>query len=57
MNKTLILIGATVGGLVGAYVPVLWGNTDMFSGASILWSTIGGLLGIWLGVFVSKRVG
>lgn len=57
MNKTLILIGATVGGLAGAYVPALWGDTNVFGGASILWSTIGGLLGIWLGVFVSKRVG
>lgn len=57
MNKSIILFFATIGGIAGAYVPVLWGDTDMFSGASILLSTIGGIAGIWLGVIVSKRIG
>lgn len=48
---------ATVGGIAGAYVPVLWGDSDMFGGWSILLSTVGGLVGIWLGVVVSKRLG
>jgi hypothetical protein len=57
MNKSLILFFATIGGLAGAYVPVLWGDADMFSGWSILLSTIGGIAGIWLGVVISKRIG
>lgn len=57
MNKKLILFFATVFGLVGAYVPMLWGDTNMLGGWSILMSVIGGFFGIWLGVVVSKRYG
>ena len=46
-NRSLFLLGATIGGLIGAYVPSLWGAGD-FSGWSILFSTLGGLGGIWL---------
>jgi len=56
MYKLLILIGATLGGIAGAYVPALWGDTDMFSGWSILCSTLGGLVGIWLGYKLAKRL-
>lgn len=57
MNKKLILLFATIFGIAGAYVPVLFGDTDMLSGWSILGGLIGGLFGIWLGVAVSKRWG
>jgi hypothetical protein len=57
MNKRIILIFATVFGLVGSYVPVLFGDTDFFSAWSILGSLVGGIFGIWLGVVVSKRLG
>lgn len=56
MYKLLILTGATIGGIAGAYVPSLFGDTDMFSGWSILGSTIGGLVGIWLGYLLAKRI-
>lgn len=56
MNKKIILFGAAVGGIVGAYVPMLFGDNDMLGGWSILMSTVGGLAGIWLGVIVSKRM-
>ena len=55
--KTLILVFTTIGGIAGAYVPALWGDTDIFSVASILFGMIGGLVGIWLAVVVAKRVG
>jgi hypothetical protein len=45
--KTAVYIGATVGGLIGGYVPTLWG-AGFLSGWSILTSAIGGLLGIWV---------
>lgn len=55
--KQLILIFATVFSIAGAYVPVLFGDTDMLSGWSILGGLIGGIFGIWVGVQVSKRWG
>lgn len=57
MLKLLILIGATIGGIAGAYIPSLWGDTDLFSGWSILFSTIGALVGIWLGYKLARRIG
>lgn len=55
--KVLIFIFMTIGGIAGAYLPALWGDTDIFSVASILFGMVGGLVGIWLAVIVSKRVG
>lgn len=57
MNKKLLLFMAFVFGLIGAYVPVLWGDNDLLSGGSIIFSLVGGLFGIWLGVVLSKRFG
>jgi uncharacterized membrane protein len=55
MNKTLLLTMATIGGAVGGYIPVLFGDNSMLDGWSILCGLVGGLLGIWLGVVLSKR--
>jgi len=56
MYKLLITIGAAIGGIAGAYIPYLWGDTEFFGGWSILFSTIGGFVGIWLGYKVAKRL-
>lgn len=56
MNKKVILFFATVGGLVGGYVPFLFGDQNIFDAWSILGGLVGGLMGIWLGVVVSKRM-
>jgi hypothetical protein len=56
MNKGLILLFVTIFSVVGSYVPVLLGES-MLSGWSILGGFIGGLFGIWLAVWVSKRYG
>jgi uncharacterized membrane protein YqgA involved in biofilm formation len=55
--KQLILVFATAFSIAGAYVPALFGDTDIFSGWSILGGFIGGIFGIWIGVVVSKRWG
>lgn len=55
--KTIIIASATIVGLLGSAVPYLFGDTDPFSGWSILLGTIGGLVGVWLGVVISNRVG
>lgn len=39
---------AIVGGVVGGYVPLLWGGST-FSFVSILLSGVGGFAGIYLG--------
>lgn len=57
MNKLFITIGASLGGIAGAYVPTLFGDTDLFSGWGILGSTIGGVAGIWLGYKLAQRFG
>ena len=57
MNKLLITIGAAIGGIIGAYIPFLWGDTDMFSGWSILLATVGGIVGIWAGFILAQRIG
>lgn len=55
MNKSFLLFFATLGGLAGGYLPVWMGNDDM--GLSILTGTVGGLVGIWLGVVIARRLG
>ena len=38
----------TIGGTVGAYIPLLWGDSA-FSISSVIFSGLGGIGGIWLG--------
>ena len=47
-RKMLIWIGLTVGSAVGGYLPALWGG-DLISFSSVILSTAGGIVGIWLG--------
>ena len=51
------MLMAGIFGLIGAYIPVLFGDSDPLSGWSILGSVVGGLFGIWLGVKLSQRLG
>lgn len=57
MNKKLIVFFAGVGGLIGGYVPVLFGDTNMLDGWTVLGSTVGGIIGIIVGAYVSQRWG
>ena len=52
-TKTFIWVGMMVGGGIGGYLPVLFGFSS-FSFASVILSTVGGLIGIWLGFKISK---
>lgn len=51
------MAGAMIGMTLGAFVPMLWGDTDVFGLASLLLSPLGGFVGIWLAIVVSKRFG
>ena len=57
MNKMIIITSATIFGLLGGGIPFLFGDTDPFSGWSILLGTIGGFVGIWIGVVLANRFG
>jgi hypothetical protein len=57
MNKKTILLFAAIFGTLGSYVPVLFGAGTLLDGWSILGGFVGGILGIWLGAVVSKRLG
>jgi hypothetical protein len=56
VNKLLISIGMFGGSTIGSYIPLLWGGS-LFSVTSILFSVMGGFLGIWLGYRTSKYLG
>ena len=52
MGRSVIGLCAGFGLLTGGYIPELWG-ASVFSLASILFSIVGGIAGIWLGVRLS----
>jgi uncharacterized membrane protein YeaQ/YmgE (transglycosylase-associated protein family) len=48
-RKTLIYVGATIGSVVGGYVPALWG-ADPFSMTGIVFGSIGAFVGLFLAI-------
>jgi len=57
VNKRTVMVGAIAGITIGSVVPMLWGDYNTFGMSSILLGMIGGFLGIWLTVWLSKRLG
>jgi hypothetical protein len=47
-SKRIITLFMIVGGVVGGYIPLLWG-AGYFSFSSILFNAIGAIIGIWIG--------
>ena len=47
-RKTSILLGLVLGSIIGGLVPGLWGDNSLFSFSSIIWSTVGALIGIYV---------
>jgi len=47
--KILIYVGVTIGGIVGAYLPVILFHVDSFSIISILLGAVGSFVGLWAG--------
>ena len=46
-RKSILMIGMTIGSSAGSAIPLLWG-ADWLSLASVLFTLLGGLAGIWL---------
>jgi uncharacterized membrane protein YeaQ/YmgE (transglycosylase-associated protein family) len=46
-SKTMVMIGLTIGSLVGGYIPTFFG-AGVFSFASLIGSTVGGIVGIYI---------
>ncbi len=46
-SKRLILFGATVGSILGGFVPSLW-HASAFSWSGVLFTALGGFAGIWV---------
>jgi uncharacterized membrane protein YfcA len=57
MNKAIITISLTVFSIVGGYIPYLWGDDNFFGGWSLLLGALGAFFGIWVGVWINKRIG
>lgn len=51
-SKTLIWVGLFIGSTVGGLLPSLWG-ADAFSLSGLFGSTIGGIVGTWIGYKLS----
>jgi uncharacterized membrane protein YeaQ/YmgE (transglycosylase-associated protein family) len=53
--KGLIYLGITVGGIIGSYIPVLFGQ-DGFSFISLVGGTIGSFVGLWAGYKIGQNL-
>ncbi len=56
-SKRTVMIGAVGGMTAGGAAPMLFGDYNSFDGWSVLGGLIGGLVGIWLAVVLSRRFG
>lgn len=56
MDNKLIYPFLFIGSTIGSYLPILWGGS-VFSLSSVLWSAIGGGVGIYIGYTLGKRWG
>ncbi len=52
-SKKIILFTMSVGMVIFGYIPSLWGESS-FSVTSVLFSGVGGALGIWIGWKLSR---
>lgn len=53
MEKKIIWLMLFVGSTLGSFVPLLWGESA-FSISSIVFTTLGGFLGIWIGFKINQ---
>ena len=54
-TKTIVWICVIIFGIIGGYIPLLFGNS-LLSSWAIFGNGIGGLFGIWAGLKIGKIV-
>ncbi len=52
MGRSVVSLCAVAGLTIGGFIPAIWGDSG-FSLSSILFSILGGIVGIWVGVRLS----
>ena len=52
--KSLVWIGVLIGSTIGSFIPLLWG-ASVFSFSSIIFSGLGGILGIIAAYQINQR--
>lgn len=52
-SKKTIYFMMFIGGIVGGYIPLLWG-AGYFSFSSIIFNALGAFLGIWIGFKLTR---
>ena len=57
LSKGTVTTGAVGGMTVGGCLPMLWGDYNTFDATSTILGMVGGFVGIWLVVVISKRFG
>ncbi len=53
--KAIVAVTGFIGSIIGGYIPVLFGASS-FSFSSLLFSGVGAILGILLGVKISNNI-
>lgn len=51
--KAIIMLFLTIGSIAGGYIPTFFG-ISAFSFASIIWSSVGAIVGVYLGYQLVK---
>ncbi len=53
MDRKIIWLGLFVGSTIGGFIPSFWG-TGMLSFSGLIFSALGGFVGIWFGHRISE---
>lgn len=53
-RKGLIWGGMIIGSSIGGFLPYVWGDYSLFSFSSVILTAVGGLIGIWAGLTLSR---
>jgi hypothetical protein len=55
--KAAIYAGATVGGIIGGYIPVIFQHASALSMSSLVWGSVGTIVGLWAGYKIARYLG
>ena len=50
------MIGMVAGSYAGSLLPMLWGDSALFSMSAIFFGAVGGFAGIYVGYVLAKRL-